>query len=243
MLKSILPFLVISIAASGQVPGSPRVVTFDRADTEHCKVAVAGGKPLLVTTFEGTTVAITMPQNWGNGEFSVFVSIAKVGAGEAKVNPKEITAIYPDADHSRFLWFDKARDLDTLASMRSSGLGQPPGGVGGPPGSGAVGQSSSASPPPNHPEAMVGADPDAHTRSEEESRELALRNGAKNGPAPAQLDPDHPPAFLRRAAVKQGMKAEGYVFLRRPKGAKASAPAVGTLDEIDIPINGVVFRF
>ena len=86
-----------------QTPGADtKIVTFNRADSEHCKVVVSNGKPLLETTYNGTTVAITMPQNWGNGEFSVFLVIARVGAGESQTNPKEIFAVYPDPDRTRF---------------------------------------------------------------------------------------------------------------------------------------------
>ena len=47
--------------AFGQSPG--KIITFNRADTEHCKVISAGGKPLLQSTYEGTTVAIALPLN------------------------------------------------------------------------------------------------------------------------------------------------------------------------------------
>jgi hypothetical protein len=249
-VKPLLSFLLLSTTALSQSPDSPRIVTFNRADTEHCKVAVVSGKPLLETTYDGTTVAITLPQNWGNGEFSVYVAVAQVGEGEAVVNPKEISALYPDPAHTRFRWFDKARDLDTLASMRAAGMGGGPSGgpggsgpPGGPGGSGSIGDSNSANPPPTHPEAMGQMDPHAGNRSEEEARQLQLRNGAGTGSTPAPLDPAHPPAFLRLTTVKQGSNATGYVFLRRPKGSKVEVVPAAMLDEIDIPINGVIFRF
>jgi hypothetical protein len=215
-------------------------VTFNRADTEHCKVRVIGGKPLLETTYNGTTVAITLPQNWGNGEFSVYVAVAQVGEGEAMVNPREISALYPDPAHTRFRWFDKAHDLDTLASMQAAGMGGgPPGGSAG---SGAIG-SNNAEPPPTLPEAMAQMDPHAGNRSEEEARVLQLRNEAGTASTPAPLDPAHPPPFLRITTVKKGSNTTGYVFLRRPKGSKVEVAPAAMLDEIDIPINGITFRF
>jgi hypothetical protein len=239
-VKPLLSFLFLASAALAQSPDSARIVTFNRADTEHCKVAVVSGKPLLETTYEGTTVAITLPQNWGNGEFSVYVAVAQVGDGEAVVNPKAISALYPDPAHTRFRWFDKAHDLDTLATMQSSGMGG--GASAGPGGSGSL-DSNSAEPPPTHPEARAQMDPHAGNRSEEETRVLQMRNGAGTGSTPAPLDPAHPPPFLPITTVKKGSNATGYVFLRRPKGSKVEVAPAAMLDEIDIPINGVIFRF
>ncbi len=243
-----LPLLLS--AALAQSPDGQRIVTFNRADVEHCKVITVSDQPMLATTYEGTTVAITMPQNWNNGEFSVFITVAQVGPGEADVNPKAISALYPDAAHTRFHWFDKAHDLDTLASMQAAGYGQtggaPPEGLGrqgGPAGSGSMTESNSASPPPTHPEAMGPIDPHAGTKSEEESRLLQLRNQVGKASALPQIDPAHPPVFLRITTVKQGSRASGYVFLRKPKGSKVEVPASTMLEEIDIPINGVIFRF
>jgi hypothetical protein len=233
-MKHLVLFLLLSAAALAQTAEGPKIVTFSRADTEHCKVVVVSGKPLLQTTYNGTTVAITVPQNWRNGEFSVFVAVAQVAAGEAQINPKEIYAIYADPDHTRFRWFDKAHDLDTLATLRAAG----PGGL-----TGSIGDSKSAAPPPNHPEAMGQMDPNASARSQEEARQLQARNGAGNASALPQLDPAHPPPFLRRATVKQGSNASGYVFIRKPKDSKVVVTPDGMLDEIDIPINGIIFRF
>lgn len=234
--------LLIPIVTGAQAPEGAKVVTFSRADTEHCKVEVVNGKPLLATTYNGTTVAITMPQNWANGEFSVFVAIAQTGEGEAAVNPRAISAVYPDASHTRFAWFDKGRDLDTLASMAAQGMGvASSGGPGG--GTGAIGDSSSANPDPNHPEAMRQLDPHVGTRSEEESRQLSLRNDAQSASKLPKLDPAHPPVFLKITSVKQGGKTAGYVFLRRPKGSKVQVTPDAMLNEVDIPVNGVIFRF
>jgi hypothetical protein len=125
--------------------------------------------------------------------------------------------------------------------MRAAGMG------GGPPadpgGSGSLGDSKSAEPPPTHPEAMAQMDPHVGNRSEEETRQLQLRNGTGSASTPPPLDPAHPPPFLRITTIKKGSNATGYVFLRRPKGSKVEVVPAAMLDEIDIPINGVIFRF
>src|SRR5450631_822857 len=235
-MKSLIAYLVLSAAAIAQTSGSgPKIVTFNRADSEHCKVVVSNGKPLLESTYNGTTVAITMPQNWGNGEFSVFLAVAQVGAGEVQVDPKEISAVFPDPSRTTFRWFDKGHDLATQASLLSSGLG--------PPAAGPLGDSSSTSPLPNHPEQRPAASSNVGTTSDEEARQLQSRNDAKSASNLPKLDPTHPPPLLKHTTVKKGATASGYVFLRRPKGSKLEAAPDSMLDEIDIPINGVIFRF
>jgi hypothetical protein len=238
-VKILAYFLLLSAALPSQTPGHPRTVTYSRADTAHCKVIAVNGKPLLETTDNGTSVAVGMLQNWGNGEFSVLVSVTQVGPGVAEVNPKGISALYSDAAHTRFTWFDKGHDLDTQASIRASGVSQS---GGAPPESGPVGDSSAAMAAPTHPEAMRDPTTNPGTRSSEEERQLQLRQSAS--PArPQQLDPAHPPVFLRHATLKQGDKTYGYVFLRKSKGSKLEASPMGMLDEIDIPLNGTIFRF
>ena len=98
-------------------------------------------------------------------------------------------------------------------------------------------------PPPNHPEAMGVMDPHVGTRSEEEARQVQLRGGPGSAPPLPQIDPEHPPVFLRHAKVKEGSKATGYVFIRRPKDSKVAVAPNAMLDEIDIPVNGIIFRF
>lgn len=237
-MKILAYSLLLSTALLAQTPDNAKIITYNRADTVHCKVIVVNGKPLLETTDNGTSVAVGFLQNWGNGEFSVLVSITQVGPGAAEVNPKGISALYSDAAHTRLTWFDKGRDLDTQASIRASGLSQP---GGGPPESGPVSDSSAAMPAPTHPEAMRDMTTNPGTRSEEEARQIQLRQTA-DGPHPQQLDPAHPPVFLRHTILKQGSRTYGHVFLRKPKGKLAAAPT-GILDEIDIPLNGVIFRF
>jgi hypothetical protein len=241
--------LVVPMFAIAQT--SSRVITFDRADTEHCRVLVANGKPLLASTYNGTTVAVSLPDNWTNGEYSLFVMVLQKGEGSAEINPKEIYALFSDPAHTRFSWFDKKRDLDTLASMRSQGMEKTGAGASegaqGPGGSGASnGDSSGATPPMTHPEVMaMGASGDTNpgTRSEAEARNMQMRNAGGGQPAPAQLDPAHPPTFLKHTTVKPGSQVSGYVFVRKPKGFAQEITGNSMLGEIDIPVNGVVFRF
>jgi len=238
--------LVVPVLAMAQT--APTVITFDRGDTEHCRVLVASGKPLLASTYKGTTVAVSLPDNWVNGEYSLFVMVSQTGDGSAEINPKEIYAVFSDPAHTRFSWFDKKHDLDTLVSMRSQGMGQTGAPGGGPPGGfgGSNGDSSGAAPPMTHPEVMerggIG-DTNQRSRSEEEARNMGMRNGGGAGSQRPHLDPAHPPAFLKHTTVKAGSQVSGYVFVRKPKGFAEEITANSMLGEIDIPVNGTVFRF
>jgi hypothetical protein len=102
-------FLTVVLFASAvtfaQTPG--KMITFNRADTEHCKVVVVGGTPLLESTYEGTSVAIAMPVNKGNGEFVVFVAVSRASGGTVQVDPKDIYGLYPDATHTRFTFMTR----------------------------------------------------------------------------------------------------------------------------------------
>ncbi|HTS71586.1 MAG TPA: hypothetical protein VMO17_21640 [Terriglobia bacterium] len=246
VLFVLVPF-VLAAAALAQAPSGPTVVTFNRADAAHCHVIVVDSRPLLETTWGGTSVAVGMPLNEGNGEFSIFVSVAQDASatGPAEVAPKRFSAVYSDPAHTRFSWFDKARDLDTQASIRSAGLIPSGASAGGPPPSGANADSSTAAPDPTHPEVMaMGAvrETNPGTRSEEEARQLQQRGQAGPGSGPAHADPSKL-VFLRSATVKPGAHVSGFVYFRKPKGFRLEASSSGALDEIDIPVNGITFRF
>ena len=63
------------------------------------------------------------------------------------------------------------------------------------------------------------------------------------GPASPAQSPPATAVFLQPAKVKQGSRVAGLVFFRKPKGSKLQITPADMLDEIDIPVNGVVFRF
>jgi hypothetical protein len=224
-VKALLASLLLSAAAFAQSPSAqpsaqpgPPIITFNRADAAHCKVALTGGKPLLETTYDGTTVAIGMPENRHNGDFSVFVSVYRVAEGTAKVTPKSFSAVYSDPGHTRFPFFDMGAELEMVARARALAEGQ----------SGAseqldMGVLNHASRPPSSAASTI---------------------GASGTPGDTQMPAVLSPAiFLHPATIKQGAGVTGFVFFRKPKKAKVEITPTGMLDEIDIPVNGVVFRF
>jgi hypothetical protein len=227
-MKLLFSCILLSAMAFGQNPPDAKVITFSRADTEHCKVIMVAGKPLLESSYGGTSVAVGMPENRGNGEFSVYVSIYQIGIGAAHVVPKDFSAVYSDPAHTRFPFFDKAKELESQGPAQGSAAGMSATTNeidrsmirGGPLGPGAAGLSPS--------ETMKGDN---------------VPGNSASAPAPGTEMPAATPVFLRRETVKQGSRASGLVFFRKPKGSKLEANSTGMLDEIDIPVNGIVFRF
>jgi hypothetical protein len=211
-MKLLPASFLFSVTALAQTP--PKMITFNQADTEHCKVVQVGGKPLLESTYEGTTVAIAMPLNRGNGEFLIFVAISQTTPETIHVDPKDFYGIFPDAAHTRFAFYDKA--AEAYGQAGDSGLSA---------------QSSHIDPGSLRPGAQLGGPPPG------------------SGPGPDSTGPGNPSAtsapaaYLHKSKIKQGEKTVGWVVLRPPKGSKLEVHPTDMLDEIDIPVNGTVFRF
>ena len=219
-MKCLTVFLISAGMAVGQGPG--KTITFNRADTAHCKVIAVSGRPLLESTYEGISVAVAIPMNRGNGDFSVFVAVSQAGTEAVEVNPKDFYGLFSDKDHTRFQFFDKGKEMDS-----------------GPPGQGANSGLSAAN---------AGIDPGS------------LRPGALTGPGgpppggggppdaggggpPGSKSPGMSSAYFRKGKVKPGSGIAGWITLRQPKSGKLDVHPTDMLDEVDIPVKGVVFRF
>lgn len=213
-MKLLVAVSICAGMAFGQTPG--KIVTFNRADTEHCKVVVASGKPLLQSTYEGTTVAIALPVNRGNGDFSIFARISRAAGGTVQVNPKEFYGVFSDKDHTRFQFYDKAAEF-------------------------ALAQESGAN--PSLSAANPKYDPSTVRRESGQTGNPANRGDQGNGGPPLAEGPDISGLFFRKGTIKPGTGMAGWITLRQPKGHKLEVHPTDMLDEIDIPVNGVLFRF
>lgn len=217
-MKILTAFLISAGLAYGQAPG--KIITFNKADTEHCKVVAVRGMPLLQSTYDGITVAIAMPMNRGNGDFLIFVAVSQTGAQPFQVNPKDFYGLFSDQNHTRFAFHDMAAETD--------GVGHPPGANGGmsaanaqvDPGSIRPGAMGPGGPPPG------GGPPD----------------GGTSGAAPTG-SPNMSAAYFRKGKVKPGSGIAGWITLRKPSGGKLEVRPTEMLDEVDILVNGVLFRF
>jgi hypothetical protein len=214
LLSALFIFPIFAGMAFAQPHG--KIVTFNRADTEHCKVIVASGRPLLQSTYDGTSVAIAMPIKRANGDFSLFVSISRAQHGTIQVDPQSFYAVYSDKDHTRFQFYDKASEIESAA--RTQG------------GNTQISASNSQIDPGSmRPGAVQGGPPPG---------------GGSEVSGPPMMDaPNVSRAYLLKSKVKSGSGVAGWITLRQPKGANLDVHPADMLDEIDIPINGVVFRF
>ena len=225
----------------GEVSDKDKAITFNRADAEHCRVVMIEGRPMLQTVYGGTSVAVGLPVSTGDRDFRVFVVVRQTGPGHAQVKPKEFSALYSDPAHTRFWFYDKAAEVDKrkvrqetqessiVAASSQGGFGM---------------QGVPSTPVPvddkdrqARSQRMRDEDPNAPTREQEEARE---ERQSKSLPG-STVTPDE--LYLRRSTLRQGSSAEGFVYFRKPKGSKLNIGSQDLLFEIDIPVNGVVFRF
>ena len=222
----IMPVLLMS-AALAQAPD--KMITFNTADTQHCRVISAHGKPLLESTYNGITVAIALPVNRGNGEFLIFVAITRTGARAVEEDPKEFYGLYTDSAHTRFIFFDEAAQMAWRTGEHGGGAGSfdansqmDPGLIRPVQPAGRTSRSArGAAPPPD--DARDGASPPAP-------------GAPGTGPFTAAV-------YLRRSKVKPGHTIAGWVALRQVKGANVQVHPTDMLGEVDIPVDGNLFRF
>jgi hypothetical protein len=223
--------LAFCIPAMGQDPDNAKIVMFDRTDVEHCKVEFVGGMQLLETEYGGTRVAVGLPAGMVNGVFRVYVSVGQIAVGRVKVNPKEFSAYYSDPAHTRFPYYEEPAEIAPEMTKASSGNDPWLPGTTPPPGTSVNNTWSGAS------RSIPAQDPSASARHDEQTREKRARVAQQNT---AVLDPSE---FLGRRTVQRGKSVAGFVSFRRPEGSKLTAVGPDVLYQVDIPINGIIFRY
>lgn len=233
--------LLTSISVLGQVPDKVKVMAFNRADGEHCSVVMIEGRPMLQTVYGGTSVAVGLPVSTVDGDFRVFVVLRQTGPGKAQVKPREFSALYSDPAHTQFRFYDKAAGVDKRhVRQESQEVGILAASSQGDPGMQGVPPAPSLDADIDRQARslrMRNEDLNASTREQEEARE---EKQSKTLPGIA-VTPDE--LYLRRSTLRPGSYAEGFVYFRKPKGSKLTIGSRDLLFEIDIPVNGVVFRF
>lgn len=124
--------------------------------------------------------------------------------------------MYSDKDHTRFTFYDKAAAMDAATHIQGANEGMSAANAQVDPGSirpGAVGPGGSP----------AGGIP-SYGPSTTEHRNISA-------------------AYLRKGKLKPGPGIAGWITLRQPKGGKLEVRPTDMLDEVDIPVNGIVFRF
>lgn len=240
-MKGFAFLFLTSISVVGQVSDKVKSITFDRADREHCRVVMIEGRPMLQTEYGGMSVAVGLPVSTGGKDFRVFVVVKQTGPGLTRVKPKEFSALYSDPAHTRFPFYDKAAEVDKHTVRQETQE------------SGIVAASSQADPgmqgvsfgpAPEDDKARQAMaqrakneDPNGPTREQEQAREEKQSNSLPG----TTVTPDE--LYLHQSTLHQGSAAEGLVYFRKPKRSKVNIGSQDLLFEIDIPLNGVVFRF
>lgn len=217
-MKTLTVFLVSAGLAYGQAPG--KSIIFNKADMQHCRVITVSGRPLLQSAYDGITVAIAIPMNRGDGDFSIFVAVSQTGTQTIRVNPKDFYGLYSDQNHTRFAFYDKAAELAEPDHTQGANGGMSAAVAQIDPGSIRPGAMGLGGPPPG------GSPPDA----------------GMHGPAPTG-GPNMSTAYLRKGKVKPGSGLAGWITLRKPSGGTLEVGPTDMLDEVDIPVNGILFRF
>jgi hypothetical protein len=240
-MKGLVFLFLTSISATGQVSDKVQAITFDRADGAHCRVVMVEGRPMLQTVYGGTSVAVGLPVSTGDQDFRVYVVIRQTGPGRAEVKPKEFSALYSDPAHTRLSFYDKAATVDQssvrqqtqdsgIIAASSQGSSEISGAVPTPGAEADIDRQARS-------QRMTNEDLNGPTRDQEEAREEKQSESLPGSTlTPGEL-------YLRRSTLRQGSSAEGFVYFRKPKGSKLNIGSRDLLFEIDIPVNGIVFRF
>jgi len=238
-MASILLFTAVPVV--GQVADKAKTIAFDRADAEHCHVVMIEGRPMLQTSYGGTSVAVGLPVSVGSQDFRIFVVVQQAGPGRAQVKPKEFSALYSDPAHTRFGYYDKAAEVaprrespeQREPEIITASLQADPGTQGLPPTPGPEADIDRQA----RSKRISAEDPTGATRDQEQAREEQQRKSAPGSVVTARE------LYLHRCTLRRGHSAEGFVYFRKPKSSKLTIGAGDLLFEVDIRVNGIIFRF
>jgi len=231
-MKTASLLFLLSISAAPQTPGN--VITCDLAEAEQCKATVIEARPVRELVHKGTRVAVGRPVVADEGEYRVFVRVSQMGPGNALVRPKHISGLYSDPAHTRFAVCDKAAEIDQLNREANRT------------------HNADASDDLDTPRRGSGSTQSINGTSK--AAKLGLRKTDPNGVAGRPIGSGRaaPEAgtivapeelYLSQNTLRRGDFAEGFVYLKKPRRSKIHVDAGDPLYEIDIPVNGVVFRF
>jgi hypothetical protein len=227
-MKTTSLLFLVSISAAAQAPGN--VVACDPADADRCKATIIEGRPMRELVHEGTSIAVGKPVATAEGDYRVFVRVSQVGPGKAEVKPKYFSGLYSDPAHTRFASYDKAAEINQR--IREANRAQQ-----------ADGGDESDTP-------RRGTDL-ARSMGTGKAAKLGLRKTDPNaeatgsrGSAPQAgtiVTPEE--LYLSQSTLRQGDYAEGFVYFKKTRRSKVHVGLSDPLYEIDIPVNGIVFRF
>lgn len=231
-MKDLIVLLLSSVLGFEQATAKGNIIDFDPADRDHCKLVTMEGRPLRQISADGTSVAVGTPAPTSDGEFRVFVAIRQTGEGKARVKPGDFFALYSDSAHTRFTFRDIGAEIDARrmreAREESSTLALS-----------APGDSRTSS-----LDAAGGRDrlPTTRRRSRGNLNGPARDKADENAKLPGSVSMSQE-LYLRGGTLQPGGYISGLVYFKRPRRSKIEPGSTSSLSEIDIPVNGLVFRF
>ena len=233
-MKAASLLFLMSISGTAQAPKN--VIICDPAGAEQCKATIVEAKPMRELVHDGTSVAVGKPVATAEGNYRVFVRVSQVGPGKAEVKPKYFSGLYSDSAHTRFAFYDKGAEINqrirendqAQQTDRGDGLDTLRRGPGSAP---TMGTSRAAK------LGLRKTDP-----NEVAGRQYEATGSRPSAPeAGTIVTPEE--LYLSQTTLRQGDFAEGFVYFRKPRRSKVHVGLSDPLHEIDIPVNGIVFRF
>lgn len=233
-MKTASLIFLVSLSAGAQATGN--VISCDRADAERCRATTIEGRSMRELVHEGTSVAVGTPIATGDGYYRVFVRVSWVGPGKVEIKPKHFSGLGSDAAHTRLAFYDKAAEISER--IREANRAQEAdGGDDSLPARSGAGSTQSMGPIKAAKLGLRKTDP-----NEVEARKNGAAGSSGSGSrAGTVVTPEE--LYLIEGTLRGGDFAEGLVYFKKPKRSKVPSVAGDSLYEIDIPVNGVVFRF
>lgn len=229
-MKTMLVFLLASIALLGQAPEAEKVINFDQADREHCSVVMFEGRQMLQTAYGGTAVAIGTPVSTPDGEFRVYVLVRQTGAGKAEIKPKQFSALYSDSAHTRLSLHDRATEAAARRMQEARAATE-------------AAASNARVDPRNQPSDLAGGRDRVPASRRRRAGDLNGPSGQRSDSQAALPGTVLSELYLHHSTLHQGSYAAGFVYFKKPRKSKLEIGPGSSLYELDLPINGVVFRF
>ena len=230
-MKPVFVILLTSVCAAGQAAEKPNIIDFDPADREHCKLVTIEGRPLRQISADGTSVAVGTPALTSDGEFRVFVAIRQTGEGKARVKPGDFFALYSDSAHTRFSFRDIGAEIDArrMREAREESSG---------PSLSSQGDSRTQSLDAGGRDRMPTTRRRSRATLNGPARDRADANAKFPGSVPMSQE-----LYLRGGTLQPGGYVSGLVYFKKPRRSKIEPGSTSSLSEIDIPVNGLIFRF
>jgi len=220
---------LVSLSAAAQAPKN--VIVCNPADAERCKATIIEGRPMRELVHEGTSIAVGKPVATAEGDFRVFVRVRQVGPGKAVVRPKYFSGLYSDAAHTQFAFYDKAAEINQRISEANRAQ-QTDGG-----------DELDASRHGFGSAPSVGSSKAAKLGMRKTDRNDVAGTGSRGSAPQAGTIVTPEELYLSQSTLRRGDFSEGFVYFKKPRRSKVHVGLSDPLYEIDIPVNGVVFRF